>query len=433
MSDPRVSPERLQQIAAKKLQQLGLTFRQTSDGRTLEGELPLKGGKVTVPGTQGPVTAARFEVEGHDRIRIVEPPLSALGVVMVFDLERVEQLEERLEKRVRERIAALTTLGQALQKHLRLRPQFDPQALALRAVVETATNAFELLAAPDVVRVVRVLPRAGAPLEIGPGFPPMRVEDLGDRVDLELHLEHSLPAMKAAAVSPAKPSAPARPQVRVEAAAPPANALALAQLAERFGPGALVSPAGPVEVWQDFVVGGARYRFTATREQGTTFAGKVLGPQGEVWADRFDLARFPGPAKLLETVLAGPAQAAPEPQEAPAAGGPQAPDHLAPHAGEHWVMNVILEKESPDEVRYVCTNVEGEPYGASRVLPRKDFDAAFLRGAGGGCRLLILIEKVEADAVIYRQCDAARVPRGNPRRLSTGVLVTTFQPEAAAY
>ena len=62
MSDLRVSPERLQQIAAKKLQQLGLTFRQTSDGRTLEGELPLKGGKVTVPGTQGPVTAARFEI-----------------------------------------------------------------------------------------------------------------------------------------------------------------------------------------------------------------------------------------------------------------------------------------------------------------------------------------------------------------------------------
>jgi hypothetical protein len=66
------------------------------------------------------------------------------------------------------------------------------------------------------------------------------------------------------------------------------------------------------------------------------------------------------------------------------------------------------------------------------VLRRGDFEAVFTR-AGGGWRLLVVVDQLQGDGVLYRQLDAQRQPVGAPRRMATAVLVANFVPEAAAY
>jgi hypothetical protein len=199
----------------------------------------------------------------------------------------------------------------------------------------------------------------------------------------------------------------------------------------------------------------------AVHEKGTTFQGRILGPTGEKWADRFELQRFPGITALLATQLKIPVASPPSPGTAgagptvssppPPAGGasntvsspPSAanpppanissiPDYLLPHAGEVWVMTVIIEQERDGEVRYSCTDPEGRPYGAPRILKRADFESVFATEKGGW-RLCIHIDQLQGESVIYRQLDPQRQPRGAPKTLATSILVSTFSPESAVY
>ena len=94
-------------------------------------------------------------------------------------------------------------------------------------------------------------------------------------------------------------------------------------------------------------------------------------------------------------------------------------------------MSVLIEKETSDEIRYRCMDIEDKPYGAARVLKRADFESTFVYH-GPNWRLLVLIDEVLADSVVYRQLDGQRQARGQQRRLATGILVATFRTEAAA-
>ena len=96
-------------------------------------------------------------------------------------------------------------------------------------------------------------------------------------------------------------------------------------------------------------------------------------------------------------------------------------------------MNVLVERAEADEIRYACTNVDGKPFGAARILKRADFEDVFIQ-TGPGWRLLILIDEVRSDySVVYRQLDRHRQPRGAQKRMEGAILVTTFIPEAMAY
>ena len=154
-----------------------------------------------------------------------------------------------------------------------------------------------------------------------------------------------------------------------------------------------------------------------------------------MWSDRFDLLRFPGTAELATAALG--AKLEPATPSGPGAGpGPEAaaeavPQHLLPHPGEVWVMNVVVE-QAGDEVRYVGTDIDGRPYGAARVLKRADFEAVFSRERNGW-RLLILVDQVQDGSVVYRQLDPQRQPMGAPRKMAVSVLVANFVPEAAAF
>jgi hypothetical protein len=189
-----------------------------------------------------------------------------------------------------------------------------------------------------------------------------------------------------------------------------------------------------IELIQEFELANVRYRFVATREMGTRFKGRLIGPSGDVWNDRFDLASFPGPRRVVAAALGAeePATDRPLASDLAAAPGRTVPEHLQPVAGEVWVMSVVVEEASADEVRYVGTDIDGRPYGAARVLAKADFEAVFAQDRGSW-RLLIVIDQVQDGAVLYRQLDRGRQPIGAPRKMAAAILVANFVPEAAAY
>jgi hypothetical protein len=277
------------------------------------------------------------------------------------------------------------------------------------------------------------------PFEVSPEFPPLDLSAHGDASDLELFLAAAVPRMQAAPRPPPTPTPAA--SGAVTATPPPRNALTLSALARVFGDEAILAPNAMVELIQEFQHGGTRYRFVAAREMGTRFKGRLIGPSGDVWSDRFELADFPGTRRVVALALgAGEPEdpvgvaGATAPGDAAAPGGADAdvPGHLQPHPGEVWVMNVVVEEAGSDEVRYVGTDIDGRPYGAARVLKRSDFEAVFSQDRGGW-RLLIVVDQVQEGHVIYRQLDRHRQPMGAPRKMAAAILVANFVPEAAAY
>ncbi|MGC3998369.1 MAG: hypothetical protein QM767_13185 [Anaeromyxobacter sp.] len=430
----RIPRERLNQIASRKLSALGVPVRLGADRETLEGELAFTQRPVNPLGGQ-PVTRGRFVVDGHDRLRFTDPPLSALGPLNFYEHERLGALEAAVGQALTRLAAALGDVAMRMRA-LRLEVAVDPDRLVARAVVKTATHAFEIMGGVDGVRVSRVAPVGGKPFEVAAEFPALQLAEYPSPTDLEIYLVNAVPRMSVGspAGAPAARGAEGPPGHHLEATPPPRNALTLATLAKVFGEESILAPNAMLELLQEFVHGDTRYRFVASREMGTRFKGRLIGPSGDVWSDRFDLASFPGTRAVVALAL-GVSPDAPEVSLAPDDGGAPAgevPSHLLPHPSEVWVMNVVLEQAGPDEVRYVGTDIDGRPYGAARVLKRADFEAVFTQERGGW-RLLVQIDQVQEGHVIYRQLDRQRQPMGAPRKMSAAILVANFVPEAAAY
>ncbi len=425
----KIPRERLNQIASRKLAALSIPVRLGADRETLEGEVAFAG--LRHPATDQPVPRCRFAVSGHDHLRFLDPPLSALGPVPFYDLSRTSALEQRVAGLLRERTAALQEVVTRLSA-LRLEVAVDPARLLARSVVRTPGHAFELLGGPEGVRVARVAPVGATPFEVAPNFPQLQLEGVHTLAALEAMLATSLPAMQLAQ-PPRQPASRGAAAPSIEVMPAPRNAVTLAGLAGAFGGDVALAPNADIELIQEFQHAGTRYRFVATREMATTFRGRLIGPGGDVWSERFDLAGFPGISRVVAGALGGavePGDALREVERAEAAPAPL-PAHLAPRAGEVWVMNVVVERSSDDEVRYVGTDIDGRPYGAARVLKRSEFEAVFTQ-EGGGWRLLVQIEQVQGDQVVYRQLDRQRQPIGSPRRLAAGILAANFVPEVAA-
>ncbi|HVO20997.1 MAG TPA: hypothetical protein VMU15_17170 [Anaeromyxobacter sp.] len=424
----RIPRERLNQIASRKLSAMGVAVRLGPDRETLEGELVFSG-RVVHPATGQSIARARFLVDGHDRLRFPEAPLSSLGAVNFYEHDRVASLEQALAIGLARRGAALQDVA-ARMRALRLEAAVDPERLAVRAVLKTATHAFEILGTPEGVRVSRVAPVGGRPFEVAADFPPLSLAEHASVTDLEIFLVNGVPRMSGPAATPPRPVQPPPGGGELRAMPPPRNAATLGALVAAFGPESILAPNVAVELVQEFEASNTRYRFVATREMGTSFRGRVIGPSGDVWADRFELEGFPGVQRVVALALELPEDRAAGAGAAPA--GEEVPGHLLPHAGEVWVMNVVVEESGQDEVRYVGTDIDGRPYGAARVLKRADFEAVFTRERGGWC-LLVHIDQLQDGNVIYRQLDRNRQPIGAPRRMATAILVANFVPEAAAY
>jgi hypothetical protein len=424
----KIPRERLNQIAGRKLSALSIPVRLGADRETLEGELPFA--RLAHPATGAAIPRARFAVVGHDSLRFTEAPLSALTPVPFYDLERHSGLEQRVAEALQRRAGQLQEQAARLRA-LGLEVGADHDRLVARAVVKTPTHAFELLGGPEGVRVARVAPVGGKPFDVPPTFPGLRLAEFHTPTDVEIFLAHQVPELEAASRKAGTAATPVPATSRLEPTPPPRNAMTLGQLARAFGDAGVLAPNAPVEVVQEYTHGGTRYRFVAVREVGTLFKGRIIGPKGDVWAERFELGHFPGTAQVMASALG--VRTAELPVEAPAESSSEAvPPHLLPSAGEVWVMNVVVEAQQGEEVRYVGTDIDGRPYGAARVLKRADFEAVF-SSHRGGWRLLVVVDQVQGDTVLYRQLDPQRQPLGAPRRMATAVLAANFIPEAAAF
>jgi hypothetical protein len=432
----KIPRERLNQIASRKLTALGIPVRYAADRETLEGELSFA--RVVHPGTGQPIARARFIVSGHDHLKFVDAPLASLGAVNFFVHEKAPQLEASIAQGLQARAASLQDVAMRMRL-ARLEAQVDPERLAVRAVLKTATHAFEIMGSGEGVRVTRVAPVGSAPFEVAHEFPPLDLRQYETPADLEIYLVGQVNQMRpAAALTPvpalAAPSAPASRELQATPA--PRNALTLAAVSQVFGADSLLAPNAMIELIQEFEYANVRYRFVATREMGTRFKGRLIGPAGDVWSDKFELANFPGTRKVVAMALGvSPGADHADPTHGLSGEMPGAPvevpQHLLPRPGEVWVMSVVIEG-GDDEVRYVVVDVDGRPYGAARVLKRPDFEAVFTQERGGW-RLLIQVEQVADGNVLYRQLDRQRQPMGAQRKMAAAILVANFVPEAAAY
>src|SRR5439155_7561495 len=117
--------ERLNQIAGKKLAALAIPVRLGADRETLEGELAFAPGRVVHPATGAPIAKARFAVVGHDHLRFVDAPLSALPPIAFFEAEKGAQVEQKIALSLQKRGQLLQQIAGRM-KNLKLAPAIDP-------------------------------------------------------------------------------------------------------------------------------------------------------------------------------------------------------------------------------------------------------------------------------------------------------------------
>lgn len=428
---PAPTKERLNQIAERKLHALGVATSTTPD-QDLVGELRTSAG--TLP----------FVVVDHDKMRFSSNLLAGLGPVPFYDCPTIAAIEARLRKLVDERGAAANAAAARLRA-VGVEAAVDPERLVAIGAVQAGSWRIELEGDARGVRVVR-LGQGRALLDVPPEQAAIDLAPFRSRVDLDLHLASRAPEWeRAARAAEATEIARRTTQTRMKPSTPSAapdvvaglvdvrasnEAPALGELVAKLGGLAVVNR---LEVVQEYTLGAQRWRLVATHEAGPRFRCALYDPSSTrpkpIWEDVVDLARVGHVRDVVAWVLSGGPDAATAPQ------GPaleDVPEHLVPHAGEIWMMNVRVEHDDGATVHYVVVDVDGRPWGAARALPRPDFHALFsLHGAAH--RMCILVDEVRGAEVLYRPLDAERRPNGEPRRLATAQLVATFVPEAGAY
>lgn len=423
-------PSRLNQIAIGKLTALGVLVRLGSDQTTLTGELTFTRGKILHAATRAPIVGAKFAVAGHDQLQFTGPPLAALGPILFYDAPSLAALEERIAAAAHRRMVSLVAAADRLRR-LGVHGRIDADRLQVVGAAKAAGDSFELVGGPEGIWARRVTFADATSRELATQSFLVDLALFKTPLDLEIYLTDCLPGLQRNEGPTAAPpdSVPCDAVLRVTPATP--SSLTLALLAQKLGPDAAFGLNHPGEVTQNFTVGKLAYRFCATHLTGTTFKWTLSCATGEKWSDNFDLLRFPGVPQLVAGILGvgfQPTGAGAAPKQVGAA-----PRYLVPAVGEVWVMNVLIEREDQDEVRYACTSVDGKPFGATRVLNASEFREVFLQ-SGTGWRLLIQMEEIGAeDTVTYRQLDSRRQPRGAPKRIASSILVANFVPEATLY
>lgn len=417
-----ISQERLNEIAMRRLLRLGIAAKPGPTG-ALEGELSFQ--RVVNPATQAQIPGALFRVISHDQLACLAPaPLPGLPPVFFHDVQSLEQLEQRVIDGLAVRVQGAQAVAVQMQR-LKLVPRLDPDRLLAVTEAHSGPQAFQLEGDHLAVHVAAVRSGSGWQQVTGPACL-IDLTSFSTLVDLELELSvrsRQLQPVSAGSSASAVSSSAAPAQQRP----PPFVAVASdvggpASLLSRFSSHLRITQLQIVEELSD---GQQKVRAAATLVSGTTFRVRIDRPDGAVvFEDKVDLARVPSLAHLVNTVQGRSAEA-PRIEEKAAA------IHIAPHPGEVWLMQVVVEREENGEVRYVLVDVDGRAFGASRLLKCDDFYAVF-HEKGGGYRLRIRIDEVHGQRVVYRQLNAAGQASPEQRAMPLQGLVASFVPEAVA-
>ena len=105
-----------------------------------------------------------------------------------------------------------------------------------------------------------------------------------------------------------------------------------------------------------------------------------------------------------------------------------------PSAGQNWVMEVRVESDDGEEIRYKGVNVAGGTYGAPRVLPKIAFEATYTADPKNrkSHRMRVQISSVDDENVHYVKIDAQLRPVGPERIVSAVGFLANFMLDAGA-
>ena len=471
MANNRIPKARLNQIAKRKLDAMGVTSRLSADQDRLEGVLQLnETGQLTNPLNEQTFSKVHFVVEGHDHLAITDPPsLRGLHPQQFYDFEELDKVIEQIQIRIARRAAAVRQLTDRLTA-FGLNSRLDPERMRALAEVElSGTGKIRLQGDERGLYAIGLLPLAASkPI---PMQTQVDLNEFGDNTDLELWLgSEAEKAVKKEKEAPTKaaergPDLAAEPEDSPKSAQAPIDPgtdpstvptmkppmpLTLGRLLELFGPEAAILP-GAVMI-KDLNVAGKPVRFATRVDGSASLSGKLATSDGVAWTGHFEPESFPGVedfvAGLLGTaeveantppptqVPVAPATASPTPpaESLPSIGTPDlSAGHSMPITGEVWVMNTLVETDDGAEVRYVGIDIDGQPFGAPRVLPKEVFERVFTKVSHGVYQLPVEIIEVAPDQVAYLQLDPERNKVGDKRTSRLAPFLSNFIPEAASY
>lgn len=477
-----ISRSRLLQIAQRKLAALGIPFR--AEGEEIRGDLVTGAYGLRNPATGARIESVRFEVEGHDRLRFLEPAfLRDMAAQPFYDQENVGAIVNQLASTLERRFGAAQAAASRLRT-LGFDVTVDPDRLVATVRIELPGQGTAVLEGTEKgVVAARVLAPPGSirPV-VSMGNVPVDLREFPDRVDLELHVstlaDAALAAADVVAASPATsgrggaedpaifaslgeihasddsldgmryfagmtggaPASFASFSVPGEAPAPPPYAAPAALDLPPRRPAAAAPPV-PAAVLPGIPLDALARAFG----EGTVIAGNVVvtrevrhaGQRLQFAAQqdgpRTFLGRISGPTGVIAELhfdLDGfPGVEAAVAQRLAQLTPASAPPPYGPVPGQVWVMDVRVDGEDAAGIRYTMLNARGSPAGSPKALRRPEFEATFAI-VGGKPRLLARVIEVAGVQVGYVQLDPRRQPVGGTRRSSLTTFTGTFRPEA---
>jgi hypothetical protein len=276
-----------------RLQELGLVLQDRGAGP--EAELTLEDAPLLNPLTRRYIEKVQFTLLGERLLAIDPPELVGLPPINLLAVQDRRQLEQHITNAYDTHINLLQRRSSELQA-MGVPAQVDPESLQLTATVTHAPYDFLLLADKQgQFRVARTF-KGGQEMQ-GPSGQPFELSEFRERGALAGYLVALLGQGSATAAVPG-----------TDRPAPLEEIVTFAEVAERFGAQARLPPRSALEVLVEMRVDRVRYRFASARLAGRSFRGLLAGPSGKLWAERFELDSFPGPAALLARTLDVPVE-----------------------------------------------------------------------------------------------------------------------------
>lgn len=272
-----------------RIEELGLRVEQSPDG--VLATLELRGVALTNPATQQSIPTVTFRAEWDRLIPSAPPAVVGLTPVLLSSVASREDISSLVSSafdeylfHIERRSAQLHSMG--------LHPKLDPESLVLTTELESGPFSLTLEADRHGHFQVSRIQRDGRTLS---GLPPFRFELF------EFRDQNALASYLSALIEERL----ARPPV----ASGQGGRVRYDEVAQAFGPEAVIPPRSSLEVLVHLRVNGAPYRFAAARVMGRTFRGLLASATGKVWADRFELDGFPGIVQLVADLLKVPPEA----------------------------------------------------------------------------------------------------------------------------
>jgi hypothetical protein len=266
-----------------RIEQLGLRVEQSPDG--VLATLEMGGAALTNPATEQPIPVITFRAEWDRLIPSAPPAVVGLTPVLLSSVASREDISALMSSAFDEYLFHIER--RSAQMHsMGLHPKLDPESLVLSTELEAGLLSFTLEADRHGHFQVSRVQRDGRALS---GLSPFRFElfDFRDQSSLASYLSALIEERLA------RPPAALGPGARVR----------YDEIAQAFGPEAMIPPRSSLEVLVHLRVNGAPYRFAAARVMGRTFRGLLASATGKVWADRFELDGFPGIVQLVADLL----------------------------------------------------------------------------------------------------------------------------------